>query len=104
MSAPGGQKNLVTQACFEFCRTAIPAYRMEVRHSALVKNDGVIAFDADESIIERAMMKRTQTKAVLELIRSALVVNRNDVRRINEIELHSADCAAIAVSSQHVLV
>jgi hypothetical protein len=100
MRPAGWQKNLVTQARLEFCRAAVPANRMQFSHASLVENDRIVSFDSDESIVERPMKKRAEAKAVLQFIRSALMVNRNDVRRVHEFKLNAADCAAAAVSDQ----
>ena len=76
---------------------------MKLRDSPLVEDDGVIAFNCDKPVVKRAVMQRAQADSVFQFIRSALMVNWNDVRRVHKVELHSADCAPIAVSSQHVL-
>ncbi len=76
---------------------------MKLYDSSLVEDDGIVSFDCDEAVVERPMMKRTEAKTILEFIRPTLVVNRDDVRRVHKVELHSADGTAVAVSRQHVL-
>ena len=103
MCATSGQKNLVTQARFEFRRAAVPANRMEIGHAPLVEDDGVIAFDTEEAVVESSVMKRAEAEAVFQFVSSALMVDRNDVRGVHKVELHSADCAAVSVGSQNIL-
>ncbi len=96
MSATRGQKNLVAQACFEFRRAAVPANRMEFGHAAFVENDRIVSFDCDESVVECPVMQCAQADSVFQFICSALVVNRDDVSRVHEVKLNSADCTAVS--------
>ncbi len=103
MSATSWQKNLVTQAGFEFSRSTIPTNRMKFGDTLLVQDDGVISFYCDKTVIESPVMECAEADSVFQFVSPALVVNRNDVRCIHEVELDSADSAAIAVSRQNVL-
>lgn len=53
-------------------------------------------------MVESPVMQGTKRKSIFDFIRSAFMLNRNDVRSIEQIQLDTANTTAMTVSTQNI--